>query len=176
MAQTLYVKMPGGGQREVKIVRTWGTSGGTSVYLHANGRYAYKDGTPLQSRNELDILPLVQREAALAWWERAGNKEATAHYEAQLQAARTAAGDFQTEIKNTDELDAINYIRRKSGGKKTTAATAPKTWMEWFPKRPDWWGQARTISFADFAYEMVVQAEATTAEPAEANEVLSAEE
>lgn len=167
MAQTLYVKKPDGGQREVKIVRSWGTSGGTSVYLHSNGRYAYKDGSPLKSVNELDILPLVQREAAIAWWKRTGEAESAAYYEGRLQKARDAAGDFQTEIKNTDELDAVNYIRRKTGTKKS-AATAPHTWMEWFPIRPDWWGQARTIAFLDYAYEMVVPVEepADEVEPA----------
>lgn len=169
MAQTLYVKNPDGGQRAVKIVRSWGVSGGTSVYLHANGRYAYKDETPLKSVNELDILPLVQREAAIAWWKRVGESESVAYYDGKLQQAREAAGDFQTEIKNTDELDAVNYIRRKTGAKKTAAATAPHTWMEWFSTRPDWWGQARTIAFMDYAYEMVVAAE-TSADPAETPE------
>jgi len=159
MAQTLYVKNHDGGQRAVQIIRSWGTSGGTSVYLHANGRYAYKDGTPLKSANELDILPLVQREAAMAWWKRAGEAESVAYYDGQVQQAREAAGDFQQEIKNTDELDAVLYIRRKTGAKKTVAATAPHTWMEWFKSRPDWWGQAHTIAFMDYAYEMVVHAE-----------------
>lgn len=159
MAQTLYVKNPDGGQRAVKIIRSWGTSGGTSVYLHADGRYAYKDGTPLKSENELDILPLVQREAAMAWWKRAGEAESSAYYEGRLQRAREAAGDFQTEIKNTDELDAVLYTRRKSDGKKTAATTAPRTWMEWFKTRPDWWGQARSIAFLDYAYTMIVAAE-----------------
>jgi hypothetical protein len=169
MAQTLYVKNPDGGQRAVKIVRSWGTSGGTSVYLHTNGRYAYKDGTPLKSANELDILPFVQREAAIAWWKRVGEAESVAYYEGKLQQARDTAGDFQAEIKNTDELDAVNYIRRKTGAKKTAAATAPHTWMEWFPVRPDWWGQARMIAFMDYAYEMVVPAE-TPADTAETPE------
>lgn len=165
MAQTLYVKNPDGGQRAVQIVRSWGTSGGTSVYLHANGRYAYKDGTPLKSASELDILPFVQREAAIAWWKRIGEAESVAYYAGKLQQARDAAGDFQTTVKNTDELDAVNYIRRKTGTKKT-AATAPHTWMEWFKSRPDWWGQARTIAFMDYAYEMVAPAE-EPGEPAE---------
>jgi hypothetical protein len=162
MAQTLYVKNPDGGQRAVQIVRSWGTSGGTSVFLHTNGRYAYKDGTPLKSDNELEILPLVQREAAIAWWKRTGAAESAAYYEGRLQKAREAAGDFQPEIKNTDELDAVLYIRRKVGAKKTAAATAPRTWMEWFQSRPDWWGQAHMISFLDYAYEMVIAAEATS--------------
>jgi len=146
----------------VQIIRSWGTSGGTSVYLHSNGRYAYKDGTPLKSENEFDILPLVQREAAIAWWNRAGKNESAAYYEGRLQKAREAAGDFRQEVKNTDELEAVLYIRRKSGAKKTVAATAPHTWMEWFKTRPDWWGQAHTIAFLDYAYEMVVHVETET--------------
>jgi hypothetical protein len=174
MPQTLYVKNKDGGQRSVQIVRSWLTSGGTSVYLHANGRYAYKDGTPLKSANELDILTQVQREAALAWWKRAGEAESVAYYEGRLQKAREDAGDFQQDIKNTDELDTILYVRRKTGAKKT-ATTAPRTWMEWFKARPDWWGQARTIAFMDYAYEMVVHAEAPP-EPTEPAEAAMAEE
>lgn len=160
MAQTLYVKAPGGGQKEVKIIRSWGTSGGNSVYLHQNGSYAYKDETPLRSASELDILPLVQRERAVAWWNRTGKAESAAHYDGELQKARDAAGDFQTEMPNAAELDAVTYTRRKFGGKKTSATTAPHTWMEWFANRPDWWGQARAIAFVDYAYEMVVAEEA----------------
>lgn len=159
MAQTLYVKAPGGGQKEVKIIRSWGTSGGNSVYLHQNGRYAYKDGSPLRSADELDILPLVQRESAVAWWNRTGKAESAAHYDAELQKARDAAGDFQTAIPDASELDAVTYIRRKTGTRKSAAVSDPQTWMEWFPVRPDWWGQARSIAFLDYAYEMVIPEE-----------------
>jgi hypothetical protein len=160
MAQKLFIKGPDGIQKAVKIIRSWATSGGNSIYLHENGRYAYKDGSPLKTAAELDILPRVQRDAALAWWRRKGQVESAAHYEAALAKAIAAAGDFRTEVPFPDELDAATYIRKKSGGKKNLAPSAPHTWREWFPKRPDWWGQAKEISFADYTYAMVEAAPA----------------
>lgn len=154
MAQKLFIKTSQG-QRPVQVIRCWMAAGGNSVYLHANGRYAYKDGAPLKSAADLDILPGAQRERARAWWDRAGRVESEAYYEAQRLKEKEAAGDFRAEVPFAAELDAVNYIRRKTGGGKTLAPSAPHAWMEWFPARPDWWGQARTISFADYTYEMV---------------------
>jgi len=155
MAQKLFIKMADGSQQPVKVIRSWATSGGNSVFLHENGRYAYKDGSPLKSAAELDILPRVQREAALAWWIRKGRAEAEAHYEAKLAKDREAAGDFRAEVPFPDELDAATYCRKRSDAKsKNPAISAPHAWMEWFPKRPDWWGQAKEISFTDYTYVM----------------------
>lgn len=154
MSQTLYVKIPGGGQKPVQILRTWLDASGKSVYLHANGRYAYKDGAPLKAPDELDLISdRGQRTLAKAWWERFGLKESTQYYAALEEKQLEAAGDFQEGSMDTSDLDAILYIRRPTG-KKKGAITSPHAWMEWFTKRPDWWGQAKKIDFADYAYEM----------------------
>ena len=160
MAQQLYVKDGvTGAQKEVQILRTWLSNGGPSIFLHAGGRYAYKDGQPLRSVTELDILPGVQRERAISWWHNYGEKESKAYYAGLEEKAREDAGDFRSDMSgDTGELDVVVYTRRKSGAK-SGAITAPKAWMEWFSQRPDWWGQAREIAFADYAYTMVVQDE-----------------
>lgn len=154
MSQTLYVKTPGGGQKPVQILRTWLDASGKSVYLHANGRYAYKDGAPLKSSAELDLISdRGQRTLAKAWWERFGGKESAEYYAALDAKQLEAAGDFQESAVDISDLDAILYVRRPTG-KKKGAITSPHAWMEWFTKRPDWWGQAKKIDFPDYAYEM----------------------
>jgi hypothetical protein len=154
MAQTLYVKIPGGGQKPVQILRTWLDASGKSVFLHADGRYAYKDGAPLKSPDELDLISdRGQRTLARAWWERFGRKESEEYYRTLEEKQLEAAGDFQESAGDTSDLDAILYVRRPTG-KKKGAVTSPHAWMEWFTKRPDWWGQAKKIDFADYTYEM----------------------
>jgi len=160
MSQTLFVKTPTG-QKAVQILRTWLDASGKSVYLHANGRYAYKDGAPLKSKGELDLIAdRGQRTLAQAWWDRYGEKESISYY-ADLEAKQLeAAGDFRESAMDLSDLDAILYMRRPTGRKKG-AVTKPHSWMEWFSRRPDWWGQAKRIDFADYAYEMAeMQAEA----------------
>jgi hypothetical protein len=151
MAQTLYVKMKDGGQRPVKIIRSWLSNGGAWVYLHVGGRYAYKDGTPLRAAAELDALPPAQRAAALAWWRRTGEKESSDFYANQEAAAAALAGDFQSALPDSSELDAVLYTRRPK--KRGSAVSAPHAWPDWFDARPDWWGQADVIGFPDFIYE-----------------------
>ena len=166
MAQTLYVKIPGGGQKQVHILRTWLDASGKSVYLHTDGRYAYKDAAPLKNRGELDMIgDRGQRTLAHAWWDRFGEKESLAYYAAIEAKQLEAAGDFRELAPDLSELDAILYIRRPVG-KKKGAVTAPHAWMEWFGKRPDWWGQAQKIAFMDYAYE-VAEIEAAPAAAAE---------
>lgn len=160
MPQQLFVKNTATGvQTPVNIIRTWLSNGGPAIFLHVGGRYAYKDGQPLRSGTELDTLPGAQRERAMAWWNSYGKKESEAYYAGLETQAREAAGDFQPEpAGDASELDVIVYTRRKAGVK-TGAVTAPKAWMEWFGKRPDWWGQAREIAFPDYTYSMAVDAE-----------------
>ncbi len=162
MAQTLYVKLTDGSHKAVQVIRSWAVNGGSTIYLHADGRYAYKDGSPLRSPSELDILPAGHRDRAIAWWKRAGFAEAQAYYKALSERALRLAGDFQPDTEGGDrsELDAVAYTRKQA--KKGAAVSAPHAWMEWFPKRPDWWGQARIIGFADFIYEMIDEKESGT--------------
>lgn len=152
--QTLFVKTANGGQRDVKIIRAWLDASGKSVYLHASGRYAYKDGSPLKSASELSIIgDTAQRAQAQAWWTRAGEQESKKYY-ADLEARQVeAAGDFRETPADMSELDAVLYVRKRAQ-KGSTMFTAPHAWMEWFDKRPDWWGQAKQIDFPDFTYRM----------------------
>lgn len=155
MAQIIEVKK-GTNVKKIKIIRTYLDSSGKAVYLHADGRYALKDGTPLKSAADLDIIGNpVHREAALRWWKFNGEAESEAYYQTQTQKERDLVGDFQTEsLMSESELDVITYVRRDST-KKKTAVSAPHTWMEWFDRRPDWWGQADSIRFKDYEYTMV---------------------
>lgn len=150
--QTLFVKQPGGGTKPVQIIRAYLNNGAAGIYLHANGRYAYKSGQPLQNEAELNIIPEPQRTIAKRWWQRIGRAESEAYYQQLDQTAKQKAGDFQMELEDTAELDMVMYTRRPTG--KKGAVTAPHTWPEWFAKRPDWWGQARNIRFTDYEYEI----------------------
>lgn len=153
MAQILYVKQAQG-QKAVHIIRTWLDASGKSVYLHADGHYGYKDGSPLKARSELDLIgDKTQRALAQAWWDRFGQKQSESYYAALEATNLEAAGDFREVPVDTSELDAILYIRRPVGRKKG-AVSSPHSWMEWFSKRPDWWGQAKKIDFADYVYEI----------------------
>jgi hypothetical protein len=71
-------------------------------------------------------------------------------------------------------VDAILYTRRGNGKKKGAAISAPKSWMEWFEKRPDWWGQAKRIEFMDYIYE--IAEETAVPDAAEAPEGVAAEQ
>ena len=151
--QTLFVKQPGGGTKEVKIHRSWQDAGGSAIFLHVNGRYAHKDGQPLKRREDLDILPAAQRKHAHHWWHVVGAAESAKYYKRQEAEAEAEAGDFRDVLVESTELDAALYTRKKAKG---GAVSAPKAWMEFFEKRPDWWGQARLIEFGDYVYELAV--------------------
>lgn len=162
MPSKMFIKDPQTGSlKTVVILRAWVDASGRQVFLHANGRYGYKDGSPLKSRAEIDIIgDPRQREQAAAWWDRCGAEESRQYYEALQRAIRDLAGDFRAELPDDTDLDAVLYARRPTG-KKKGAISAPHTWMEWFPKRPDWWGQAQRVEFLDYAYEMSVREDAT---------------
>lgn len=171
MAQILQIKTPEG-VKSVHIIRAFHDAGGKKVYLHANGRYAYKDGKPLLAASDLDIIGNVeQREAALRWWKYTGEAESKAYYDAVKQRERERIGDFHSgTVLAESDLDGITYVRRPAL-KKKTAVSAPHTWREWFEHRPDWWGQAEIVQFRDFIYELIrpedlVNLEEETAVPA----------
>lgn len=155
--QTLFVKQ-GNEMKTIHVLRSWQDISGRQIFLHHNGVYGYKDGTPVRSATEFDIMPIEHRQQAMAWWKRGGQKLATDYYTAQEKKLEEKAGDFQTMMgEGNTALDAVLYTRRaKKGG----AVTAPRSWMEWFEKRPDWWGQANQIQFNDYTYTMIATAEA----------------
>lgn len=155
MAQILFVKQKDGTSKTVKVLRAWIDINGQEVYLHANGRYARKDEQPLKSVSDFNVIAdRIQREGALRWWERSGKAESEAHYAAIEEKHREEAGDFRIAENDRTTLDAVLYTRRGAGKKKGAAVSAARSWMEWFDKRPDWWGQAQRIEFMDFIYEL----------------------
>ena len=151
--QKHFVKMPGGGTKEVNIHCSWQDAGGAAIFLHVNGRYAQKDGSPLKRSEELDILPPAQRKQAQRWWDAVGGVESAKYYKRQEDAAEAEAGDFRDALVESTEFDVALYTRKKAKG---GAISAAKAWMEFFTKRPDWWGQARLIEFGDYIYELSV--------------------
>ncbi|HAJ28118.1 MAG TPA: hypothetical protein DCG53_12890 [Syntrophus sp. (in: bacteria)] len=157
--QELKVKKGDGSYDTVKIHRSFQDISGKHIFHHANGTFGYKDGSPVQNRGELDVIPEPHRRVALAWWKRVGEKMSSEYYGAIADTQREKAGDFQEELAAVEAntmLDSILYTRRPfTKGGKMGAVSDPKPWMEFgFNKRPDWWGQARQIDFLDFRYAM----------------------
>lgn len=158
MPQKLQVKVttPTGEEalREVTILRTFCHASGAMVFQHTNGVYGYKDGAPVRTREELEIIshPL-HRKAALLWWERRGQKMSEEYQAAQQERERARIGDFQAadKVDNT-ELDGKLYYRQALADSEDAPLEGPFTWMELFPNRPDWWGQASAIQFLDYQY------------------------
>jgi hypothetical protein len=57
-------------------------------------------------------------------------------------------------------LDSILYSKKPKKG----AISDPKPWIEFgFSTRPDWWGQAKSVSFTDFTYIMAAAPDAPAA-------------
>jgi hypothetical protein len=156
--QKLFVKQ-GDEMKEIHVLRSWQDISGRQIFLHHNGVYGYKDGTPVKNITEFDIMPIEHRQQAVAWWKRGGQKLSADHYAEQEKKVQEKAGDFQAMMGDGNTaLDSVLYTRRsKKGG----AVSAPRSWMEWFEKRPDWWGQATHIQFNDYIYTMIAVEEVT---------------
>lgn len=161
MAQILFVKGKDGQTKTVKVLRAWIDINGQEVYLHADGRYARKDEQPLKGPADFNVIAdSVQRDQALRWWKRSGEAESLAYYLQIDEKRREEAGDFRIAENDRTTLDAVLYTRRGAGKKKGAAVSAARSWMEWFEKRPDWWGQAKRIEFMDYVYDLTGEAEA----------------
>lgn len=157
--QTLYVKSKDAQSTSAsQVIRSFMDASGAQIFLHANGVYGDKAGNPVAGKEELKLLPPVHRARAEAWWDRIGH-QISAEFRRKIEEREaTRAGDFQESIAEMNsELDGILYARRAMvKGKPATAVTAPQAWMEFgFAARPDWWGQAKTVAFKDFTYEML---------------------
>ena len=98
MPQILYAKTPGGGTRAVTVLRSWSDISGSHIFLHTNGVYGYKDGSPVKSENELNNLPLEHSNQALSWWNRTGKQMSEAHYRAIEERNSANAGDYQEKL------------------------------------------------------------------------------
>ena len=173
--QTLYVKIigPDGkpAQKIVRVVRSWQDVNGKQVYLHANGVYGYKDGTPVISTNEFNIITdKTQHKNAQAWWKRVGRKMSEEHYEKQAKEIerRNRDGIPQVVEGDSSDLDSVSYIRRPVGDRRRAAFSDPLTWFELgFPERPGWWGAAQIIEISGYRYELssIEQVEPDETEP-----------
>ncbi len=161
MAQTLFVKSKDAQgrvtQKKVQVIRSWQESDGRQLYLHLNGVYGYKDGSPIRSEAELDIIASpVQRKAAQRWWDLAGKKMSAEHYAVLEEKEREL---YESQIPaiegDVSDLDAIMYIRRPIRNRSRAAYSEPHTWLGWFQSRPDWWGHANVIELGEHRYEIV---------------------
>lgn len=147
--------------RQVHVIRSWQDNTGSMIMLFANGSYGYKNGEPVQTEREFDIITSpVQRKAAKAWWQRAGADLAAGYYAAKERREAELIGDFQPDTAAESEFDMVLYTREPSDG--SAPPSGPFSWPELFSKRPDWWGQARSIKFNDYIYE---QADSAAAAP-----------
>ncbi len=146
--------------RTVMVIRAWQDNSGSMIMLYANGSYGYKNGEPVISEREFDVITSpVQRQAAKAWWNRTGKELSAAYYAAKDRREAELAGDFRQVTAADSELDMVLYTRTPSGCEGGDPE-GPFSWPELFAKRPDWWGQAMSIRFGDYTYE---QAEAGSA-------------
>jgi len=173
MAQTLFVQGKDKDGRnimnEVQIIRSWQDSHGEQLYLHTNGIYGYKDGTPVIKKEEFGIIgDKIQRRFAEEWWDRIGKRISEDHYTKAEDAlvARQEAGLAPVVQGDASVLDMALYKRRSLTGKDRKFGD-PMTWYEWFNQRPEWWGHARVIEIAGFRYqqEAMVEEAAEEVEP-----------
>lgn len=143
---------------DLTVLRTFQDAGGTLIHLLQGGDYGYRDGAPIRTEAEFNIIgDRIQREAAIAWFRRRGKRLAEEFYTAQEIVRRRQMGDFvekKTSVSDTD-LDQVLYVRYPADNPSLPGTTL--SWMEAFASRPDWWGQADTISFADWIYKKEVK-------------------
>lgn len=139
-------------QKQVMVIRSWQDASGHALFLFGNGSYGYKNGEPVREESEFGIIGApLQRKAALAWWNRAGKELSSRYYDAKTQHEARLMGDFaEAPAGGESKFDQVLYYRAPINAPQ--ALEGPFEWMALFTKRPDWWGQARTIAFADYAY------------------------
>ena len=157
MAQTLTVKKTINGKEtmsSVEILRSWSESSGRHGFLDMGGLYGYKNGAAIKCEGELNIIPEgAQRDLAKSWWRRVGKKLSEEFYASEEEKFKVLAGDFSEEapLDNAD-LDNILYARYEANDPRPESLE-PCPWSEFFKERPDWWGQANSLSFNDWIYE-----------------------
>jgi|GEM_PF-1703331 len=161
MTQELKVKKMINGKEQlvtVEVLRSWSESSGRHIFLHMGGLYGYKNGNPVKGMGELDVIPEgVHREAAKSWWRRLGKKLSEDFYAKEEEKSRVLAGDFsEEESPDSADLDNILYARY-AADEKRPENVEPCPWTEFFKERPDWWGQANSLSFNDWIYEKLDQ-------------------
>lgn len=142
-------------ERTVYVVRSWSKSNGSHIYLHANGTYGYKDGAPVTSEKDFDVIDdKTQRRLALDWWKRKGEKMSKAFYEEKqkdLEARNLARGGVPIDMDVN--LDFALYMRKEN--KKGAQFGEPQSWQEMnFTERPPWWGSMLSCADKRFTYEL----------------------
>ena len=143
--------------RPVYIIRSWQESDGKQIYLHHNGIYGYKDGSPVKGKEEFEIISdSHQRKLAETWWDRSG-KQISEKYYANLEKTLAARQDgLEGFAGSASDLDAAQYVRRLITDRKKNAWSEPMSWFECSPDgRPDWWGKATVIEIGNYRYKSV---------------------
>ena len=144
----------------IKVIRSWATLSGKQISLRVDGHYIYKDGSPVKTREELNDPELIgdpqQRKLATAWFDTYGAKIAKDYYDKQSELRRKALeyGTPMMQVSTTD-ADAALYIRRLKTQKQRKFFGDPTPWMNWFPKRPAWWGAVDKCDVGEHHYEKV---------------------
>lgn len=151
-------------RRDIFIIRSWHDAGGQVIYLHKNGTFGYKDGAPVRSLHDLNLLssdPAALRQAKL-WWDTVGKRISEQYYleqDARLEElAQRSIGSPQAAEDNTS-TDMVMYIRRPIKVRSRSAYCDPSVWGAFFDHRPDWWGSAHVIEIGGYRYEIVQSAD-----------------
>lgn len=170
-------KNPKGKPRQVRVVRSWMDANGQSLFLHSNGLYGYKDGSPVKTERELRdlIQDPMQLKYALNWWELRG-REYSARYYAKYEEALEQSYNTRLSTPHGDHggLDMCQYQVRPSKDRREQAFGDPKTWSELgYEQRPEWWGMARTMDTGELYYRRVELPEEAELDP-EADAVAAA--
>jgi len=145
-------------QKEIHVIRSWSTDNGKQVFLHADGSYGNKDGSPVKDRSELEDSELIgddhQRKRALAWWDRFGQKKSEEFYARKddMLEKMAEATPFTEKIS---EQDSMLYKRRAIKDRRTVAFSEPSTWFTWFKEKPPWWGSLQIAQDEKWYYKKV---------------------
>lgn len=144
----------------VTVIRTWTDADGMQIHLHTDGVYGYKDGSPVRTKEELENIPQEDhRDMALAWWNNGGKKRSAEHYRALREKQKARISDYSpTPAQAASDLDQTMYHRYPAAGGKPKELPPAQPWMQFFAKRPDWWGQAAGVSFDEWTYERAASA------------------
>ncbi len=153
MPQTLFVKITKEDGKEIMkqvvVLRSWQDASGAQVFLHHTGVYGYKDGSPIKSQAELNVIASpAQKSAAAAWWKNQGEKLSKEFYKAKAEAEMERAKTYQHNVaEDNADLDQVQYLKQSPDGE-----LGPFSWTQLFESRPDWWGQAEAVKFGDCTY------------------------
>lgn len=153
--QILHVtkRKPDGGASAatVRIIRAFSANAGATVYLHHDGTYGYKDGSPVRSRAELDIIPAgPQRDAAHAWWDHIGEAAAAEYAQRRLAAEKRRLEQSLPAAVPDSARDTVMYHRFRAVD---DDKGPPRAWMAYAEHRPEWWGAAELIQIGGWIYE-----------------------